>query len=244
MSKILLENGRVVETLTDITKTNHERKLDYTKERRDHVAKQTLTRFTDEKSELYTPGPSTTKPVNSSGFFAQDNVKKMQSEMLAHLFPIGEMEKNKGRGAIFTDQDSMAQYCTDYFKLSMENEVVPTISGLCAYLLISKRTLLEYANNSNSPYYDVAKAAVDYCHYCLESGATESKLNSVAYIFQGKNYFGMKDSQEITVTAQTNQAVNSQDTLSALREQKAKEEAAKALSMKEAIIVEEKTKKK
>lgn len=181
------------------------------------------------------------KQVNSTGYFAQPNVKEYQQEMVAHLFG-KSAPKKRGRGAFFESEDELNTWIEKYFGLCMRTEVVPTISGLCTYLKCSKSTLYEHANNPNSQLHDSCRQAIEFCHVCLETGASESKINSVAYIFQAKNYFGMKDTQEIQVQASATQELNSPETLKALKEQKEKEVAGTPLEldMRDAVIIEEK----
>lgn len=186
---------------------------------------------------------STHKQIMNSGYFAQPNVKEYQQEMVTHLFG-KNAPKKKGRGTFFESADELNTWIEKYFYLCMRTEVVPTISGLCTYLKCSKQTLYDHANNPNSVLYESCRQAIEFCHVCLETGASESKVNSVAYIFQAKNYFNMKDTQEIQVQASANQELNSPETLKALKEQKEKEVSGTTLEldMKDAVIIEEKTK--
>lgn len=222
------------------TNTIHERFLNTNKKQLTEETAARLALTTDIKTAGRTVKGGN-QQLNSSGYFAQDNVKQYQEEMLTHLFSEQGIKK-MGRGTFFTDEVSMGKYIIEYFHIAMDANVVPTISALCTYLHIDRQTLLNYANNQNSPYYNVARSAVDYCHSCLETGASESKLNSVAYIFQGKNYFGMKDTTDVNVNALSNQQVNSTETLNALQEQKDKEASLQRpqIEIREAEIVDEK----
>lgn len=185
---------------------------------------------------------STHKQLNSSGYFGQENVQEFQKEMVSHLFG-KNAPKKKGRGGFFDTQEELDEWIEKFFSLCMRTQVVPTISGLCTYLKCNRQTLYDHANNPNSHLFESCRQAIEYCHVCLESGASESKLNSVAYIFQAKNYFNMKDTQEIQVQANGSQELNSPETLKALQEQKNNENKGKPLEIeiREAKIIEEKT---
>lgn len=177
------------------------------------------------------------KQMNGSGYFAKENVKEYQKEMLTHLF--GEDKpKKKGRGGFFETPEELDKWIKDFFELCIEKEVVPTISALTTFLMCSRDVIYSHANNPSSPFQQSCRHAIDYCHACLESGASESQLNSVAYIFQAKNYFNMKDVQEVQVAPNQGQISNSEETLNALKEQIQKQEPHKQIDMREAVYVE------
>lgn len=57
------------------------------------------------------------------------------------------------------------------------------------------------------------------CHVALENRAIGNGMNSVLYMFLGKNYFGLKDDKNITVTPATSNSTNSQETMDAIQKQ-------------------------
>lgn len=181
--------------------------------------------------------PNAQKQLYGSGYFSKDNVKDYQKELIAHLFGKKAPEK-KGRGYFFETVEELNEWIQKYFNLCVENEVVPTISGLVTYLKCNKQTLYDHANNPTSPFYQSCRDAIDYCHVCLESGASESQLNSVAYIFQAKNYFNMRDVQEVQVTPNQGQIQNNTETLQALKDQLQQENPTKQIDMREAVYTE------
>lgn len=180
---------------------------------------------------------SSHKQLNNSGYFAQENVKEYQREMLTHLFS-GEKKKKKGRGGFFETREELDEWLQEFFNLCISKEVVPTISALSTFLMCSRDVIYSHANNPSSPFFESCRNAIEYCHACLESGASESKLNSVAYIFQAKNYFNMKDVQEVKVAPNQGQISNSEETLNALKDQIQKQEPHKQIDMREAVYTE------
>lgn len=209
----------------------------YLEQNREKVEAETIERFKLQTKDKQGNRKNTTihKQMNGTGYFAKDNVKEYQKEMLTHLFG-KDSGKKKGRGGFFESEEELNKWIEKYFTLAMEHEVVPTISALCTYLQCNRDTLYTHANNPSSPFYDSCKNAIDYCHACLESGASESQLNSIAYIFQAKNYFNMKDVQEVKVAPNQNQISNNADTLNALKEQI--QESHKQIDMREAVYTE------
>ena len=161
------------------------------------------------------------RQINGTGYFSQPNVKEYQTRLSTHMF-LDPPKIKKGRGTFFATVEDLQQELMAFVQLTNETEVVPTISGLVAWLGCDRQTLYNHAKNPNSPFHDLCNKAIEFCHVALENGASESKINSVAYIFQAKNYFGMKDVQEVQVTPNAND-VNSPETLNALKEQLEKE---------------------
>ena len=173
---------------------------------------------------------NTFKNLNATGYFARPNVKEFQTRLATHMLS-DEVLSRRGRGTFFDNVEDLKREILDYITLCQETETVPLISSLCCWLGCDRGTLYNHANNPNSPAFHECRTIIEYCHSCLESGASESKLNSVAYIFQAKNYFGMKDQTEVTLSANQQSISNSVETLDALKEQIGKE---KQIDMREA----------
>ena len=107
-----------------------------------------------------------------------------------------------------------------YFDLCDTHSIIPSITSLCLYLGIARDTLYAHANNPNSPYSDTLKQAISYCHSILEAGAFEGKVPAVPYIFTAKNFFGMRDDKNITVSPSSDkQLTNSAETMDAIQKQ-------------------------
>ena len=154
------------------------------------------------------------KQVNSTGFFGQDNVVDWYKELVTQ-----NMNKRKEGRGVFDQIDNLQDEFAGYVDLCNRTKVVPTVSALCFYLGVSRDMFYSHANNTNSPYHDDCKMMLEYCHASLETGASESKVNSVAYIFQGKNYFGMQDQTNIALSTAMQQPVTSTNSLEVLEQQ-------------------------
>ena len=177
--------------------------------------------------------------LNRKGFFGQENVQQYNKEMITRLFDY-RANKKMGRGMFFDTPEELAEWMYSFFDLCSRTAITPTVSGLCCYLKCGSETLKIHANNPDSPFYELCNSALQYCHAALEIGATEGKLNSVAYIFQAKNSFNMRDQQEIAVHTNTErELINSEETLKALKEQQEREERVqKLLDVKDADFEE------
>ena len=53
----------------------------------------------------------------------------------------------------------------------------------------------------------------------MKTSKSESKVNSVAYIFKGKNYFGMQDQTNIALSTAMQQPATSTNSLEVLEQQ-------------------------
>lgn len=171
----------------------------------------------DEKSEISIKNGRGSRIDNKSrkSYMAQDNVKKFNKSMREHSMKIG-------RPYAFDSVERLAEDVQKYFDLCEETNVVPTITSLALWIGCDRDTIYNHANNSNSPFFGILKTAINYCHSTLENGTVDGKVNPVTYIFMAKNYFGLRDDKQITVTPTTEQ-VNTPATMEALQRQIAEE---------------------
>lgn len=82
----------------------------------------------------------------------------------------------------------------DYFETAIKNRKPFTITGLCLHLDTTRELLREY---SEKPIYgDAIKRAKLRVENYLEEGALTGKLREISTIFNLKNNFGWKDTQD------------------------------------------------
>lgn len=127
----------------------------------------------------------------------------------------------------------------DYFDLCDKYSQLPSIKSLCLYLGISVSTYNAYVKDIDSEYGELFRAALDYIHSIIENGALNNKINPATYMFTASNFYGMRDSKQIDISAispAANNATSSRDSLNALREQVEKEHS----KIEEAEFVEKK----
>ena len=151
---------------------------------------------------------------NSNGkvpYMAQENVRAFNKVMFNKVL--------KGRPQRWDSLEELQSELRGYFELCDETAVIPTVTGVAAWLGCSRDTLYSHANNPNSIFSDTIKRVMSICHFSLENGAVDGKVNSVLYMFLGKNYFGLKDDKNITVTPATSNSTNSQETMDAIQKQ-------------------------
>jgi hypothetical protein len=100
-----------------------------------------------------------------------------------------------------SDPKQVEQRITDYFNYCADNDRKPNIKGLGNWLGVDSTTVNswrrgEYRAETHSP---LIKKAVDMLEELWWDYGQNGKTNPASWIFIGKNAFGMKDQQDITI---------------------------------------------
>ena len=76
-----------------------------------------------------------------------------------------------------------------------------TVEKMCLALGYARTTVFDWENGRHCSLArsDMIKKAKDLIATTDAEMAAEGKINPVVYIFRAKNYFGMKDQQDITI---------------------------------------------
>jgi hypothetical protein len=152
----------------------------------------------------------------SSGYMAQDNVKEFNKAMQKRIFNASGI----GRPYKFGTVEELQEDMTEYFDLCAKTNTVPTLTSLALYLGVDTETINNHATNSNSPFFDVMKNTKTYLHSVMQNGTLDGKINPVTYIFLSKNFYGMRDDKNITVTPNSDKdPINSSETMAAIQKQ-------------------------
>ena len=145
-------------------------------------------------------------------YMAQPNVKEFNKTFIPKALT--------GRPCRWDSVENLEKELLEYFALCDKTNTVPTITAIATWLHCSRDTIYSHANNPNSQFSDVLKNVINVCHTALENGAVDGKVNSVVYIFMGKNYFSLTDNKDITISANSDkQLVNSSETMDAIEKQ-------------------------
>ena len=156
--------------------------------------------------------------VNNKGsiaYMSKDNVKKFSKAMEKKMFNSSGI----GRPYAFSSVEELEKDIEEYFDACREYNMMPTNVSLALWLGCDEDTLNNHANNPNSPFFGVIKSVKQYLHSLMQSGTLAGDINPVTYIFLSKNYYGMKDDKNITVTPATSNSTNSQETMDAIQKQ-------------------------
>lgn len=114
-------------------------------------------------------------------------------------------------------QDRIQQFLTIYAKYGIN----PTVEGLAIALDYDRKSLFAIEREHFKPeFVDTIKKTKDMIANYDATFAQNGKQNSAVYIFRSKNFYGMKDVQQIeaAVTPSGDVPNNSDDLLSALPE--------------------------
>ena len=103
------------------------------------------------------------------------------------------------------DDDECAQRLNDYFKQCNDEGQLPTIEDMALALGTTRTTLWQWEHERTqgpvrSNMIKIAKQIVAGIDAKL---AAEGKIPQVVYIFRAKNFYGMKDQQDVIVTPNT-----------------------------------------
>lgn len=129
----------------------------------------------------------------------------------------------------------------DYFDMCDEYSQLPSIKSLCLYLGISTSTYNSYLKETDSEYGELFRAAIDFIHSIIEGGALNNKINPATYMFTAANFYGMRDSKSIEISAiapNQNNSMSSRESLNALRAQVEKEKGIQEIEAIEAEFVD------
>lgn len=169
------------------------------------------------REELVTAPKRNARTVSegSKSYLAQPNVKEFNKEIRKRVFN----SSGVGRPYAFQSLEVTEKEVDDYFQLCSDKQVVPTITTLALWLGVNKDTIYAHVNNSSSPFSDLFKNVVNYCHSLIQNGAIDGKINPVTYFFISKNDYGMRDDKNIQISATQGSNINTQETADALRKQ-------------------------
>lgn len=129
----------------------------------------------------------------------------------------------------------------NYFDMCDEYSQLPSIKSLCLYLGISTATYNSYLKETDSEYGELFRAAIDFIHSIIEGGALNNKINPATYMFTAANFYGMRDSKSIEISAiapNQNNSMSSRESLNALRAQVEKEKGIQEATVIEADFVD------
>jgi len=104
-----------------------------------------------------------------------------------------------------SDASQVEQRINWYFEHCADDDMKPTVTGLCNALGIDRQTFYnwgvgKYRNTESSAHLDLVKKARSILEELWEDYMLNGKINPVSGIFIGKNHFGYADKQEVVVT--------------------------------------------
>lgn len=156
-------------------------------------------------------GPKSFNNKDAVEYMRRPNVIKFNRTLTDRAFA-------KNKPVAFSSVEQVTNDFKEFMELCYETSTTPTVTAMALWLGCDRDTIYYHANNSNSLYFGVCKNMIDVCHQSLENRAVDGKTNAVLYMFLGKNYFGMKDDKNITVTPASQSDIPA-DTMGAIQKQ-------------------------
>lgn len=101
-----------------------------------------------------------------------------------------------------SDEKQVEERLQWYFNSCVEDDIKPTVTGMCRALGIHRKTLYRWGQGEvrESTHSHLIKKAYDLLEEMWENWMLNGKINPVVGIFLGKNHFGYADKQDIVVT--------------------------------------------
>lgn len=165
----------------------------------------------------YIPGKRGVSKVKE--FMSDDDVKAFNKTIASLTFAKEALDEVASE--MFKDPMKVYNTLVKYFETCINNNIMPTIATMCAFIGCSKEELYRYAGNTNCKSYKVLSKGIMLCHSFIEMGAINGVVDSRVFSFLSKNYYGLKDDTSVFVRAGVidNNDVNNVETLDAIRRQ-------------------------
>ena len=105
-------------------------------------------------------------------------------------------------------REELADRFTTYFEMCLEHGRIPTVEGLALVSGYARSSFYDISNGVfNTQFTDIVKKAKDYIATYDAEMVANGKIPAPVYIFRSKNYYGMKDVQEVKVEANQNSQI-------------------------------------
>lgn len=99
-----------------------------------------------------------------------------------------------------TDEECVDRL-VEFFQYYADNGGIPTVEKMCLALGVAIQRVWEWQNGAKgAERAEIVKRAKNLIASFDADLAIRGLINPVVYIFRGKNYYGMKDQQEVSVT--------------------------------------------
>lgn len=108
----------------------------------------------------------------------------------------------RGRDNKPSNDDEIQERIDEFLVSCYETGQRVTVEKLALSLGITRKTLYEWENGNgcSARCSNIIKSAKEYLAAFDADLATSGKMNPVPYIFRAKNYYGMKDQQDVILT--------------------------------------------
>lgn len=163
------------------------------------------------------------KNPNAAANLPQMGLKKLEQDDDKRVF-IGKalhniLEVSRAFDAPPKSDDELCDRLNWFFKTCAETNQLPTVEKMCLALSWSRQHVFEMEVGNRSGFSpdtsDILKKAKNLIASLDAELAQEGKIQPVVYMFRAKNYYGMKDQQDVVVTPNTNSDFQDRATIEA-----------------------------
>lgn len=130
--------------------------------------------------------------------------KETAGKILSDMLPLLDLKPDRNKPAVYSDPVLLEKAITDYFRYCAAKGLRPGIMGLCAAIGMSYR---DYQNEKQGLTHVISndclsllKRAHMFIESYIEQAGAAGVLNTVLTIFWQKNFSGLSDSQDITIS--------------------------------------------
>ena len=100
--------------------------------------------------------------------------------------------------------EEMKETVAAFFEICAKYDMIPTVEGLCLATHYYKNSLWDIENgNGRSDFSDIVKKAKEYIRNYDAAMVNNGMIPASVYQFRAKNFYGMKDVQEVQVAPKT-----------------------------------------
>lgn len=101
------------------------------------------------------------------------------------------------------NREAVEDRIKEYFAACIQYGQRPGVSGLCAALGISRQTWWNWGAGMRRDYKELVESTKIVLEANWEQMTLQGKLNPVSSIFIAKNYFGLRDTSEVSISSST-----------------------------------------
>lgn len=134
----------------------------------------------------------------------QDDEKR---EFLAKTIANNMVFFNKGIKERVSNDEELCERINWFFAQCSETKQLPTIEKLCNAIGVHRSTFTEWANGTSGGFSPITREITRQVKQILASIdaelASEGKTQPVVYMFRAKNFYDMRDQQDVVVTPNT-----------------------------------------
>lgn len=126
-----------------------------------------------------------------------DEIRRIITESLQFVPDFNAVAERRGR---MTDEEC-GERLNAYFQLAAQTGQIPTVEDMCLALGVTRQTVHRWEHGElGQRRSDMIKQAKELLAAIDGKLVQENKIPQVTYIFRSKNYYGLKDQQDVIIT--------------------------------------------